>query len=56
MREEWIRKIWYIYANTVWNITRPSKRNLAIFNDMDRTRGYYAKQNKSIRERFIYRI
>ena len=25
--------------------------NLAICNDMDRTRGYYAKRNKSVRER-----
>ena len=31
---------------------QPSKpQNLAICNDMDGTRGYYAKQNKSIRER-----
>ena len=30
-------------------IKKPS--NLAICNDMDRTRGYHAKQNKSIRER-----
>ena len=27
------------------------KRNLAFCNDMDGTRGYYAEQNKSMRER-----
>ena len=25
--------------------------NLAIYNDVDRTRGYYAKQNKSVGEK-----
>ena len=28
-----------------------NERNLAICNDVDGTRGYYAKRNKSIRER-----
>ena len=33
---------------------QPSKKqNLAICNYMDETRGYYAKQNKSIRERQV---
>ena len=39
----------YIYAMEYYAAFK--KQNLAICNDMDRTRGYYAKQNKSIRER-----
>ena len=30
------------------------KRNLAICNDMDGTRGYYAEQDKSVRERQLH--
>ena len=32
-------------------IKKKKKWNLAICNDMDETRGYYAKWNKSIRDR-----
>ena len=35
----------YIYYSVI------KKLNLAIYNDVDGTRAYYAKQNKSIRER-----
>ena len=38
-----------------WNFAQPSKEwNLAIFNDVDRSRVYYIKQNKSARERQLY--
>jgi len=46
--DEWIKKMW------LWNIMQPSKkRNLAICNDVDGTRGYYAKRKKSVRKRQI---
>ena len=50
--DEWLKKMWYIY--TTWNgilRSHQKKWNLAIYNDVDGTRGYYAEQNKSIRER-----
>ena len=37
-----------------WNITQPSERmKFSIFNDVDGAWMYYAKQNKSIREKQI---
>ena len=48
--DEWIKKRWCIYIH--WNTMQPSKnQNLAICNNVDGTRGYYVKRNKSIRER-----
>ena len=42
----------YIYTHMLWNVTQPSKKwNRTIYSDIDGTRGYYAKQNNSIRER-----
>ena len=45
----YIYYIYYYYYNYYSAI--PQRRNLAICIDMDKTRGYYAKGNKSIRER-----
>ena len=39
--DEWIKKKWYIY--TMEYYAAIEKRNLAICNDMDGTRGYYAE-------------
>jgi len=41
----------YIYNGIL--CSHQKNRNLAICNDVDRTRGYYAKRNKSIRERHV---
>ena len=41
----------YIYNGILCSHQKP--RNLAICNNVDGTRGYYAKQNKSIRERQV---
>ena len=55
--DEWIKKMWYTHTHTHTHTEEYyaaiKKWNLAICNDMDGTRGYYAKQNKSIRERHI---
>lgn len=41
-------------THTKWNITQPWKKyNLAICNNMDGSRGYYAKWSKSDEERQI---
>ena len=42
-------KMWYIHTTEYYSAIK--KRNLTICNDVATTRGYYAKQNKSIRER-----
>ena len=47
--DEWIKKIWYIYTMDYYSAIK--KWNLAICNDVDRTRGYYTTWNKSIRQR-----
>ena len=61
LNDEWIKKMWcthtqtQTHTHTQWNTTQPSKKcNLAICNDVDRARGYYAKRNKSIRKRQLY--
>ena len=44
--------MWFIYIQ--WTITQPWKEgNIAICSNMGRPRGYYAKWNKSDRERQI---
>ena len=40
----------YTHTHTQWNTTQPSKK-LAICHNVYGTRGYYAKQDKSFRER-----
>ena len=41
----------HTHTYTQWNTMQPSKPlNLAIYIDMDGTRGYYAERNKSVRE------
>ena len=50
--DEWVKKLWYIY--TQWTITQPqNKWNLPIYNNMNGPWCYYAKWNKSDRERQI---
>ena len=49
--DEWIKEKWHIYIYIKWHIIQPLKRVVAICNDMDGARLYYAKRNKSIRER-----
>ena len=49
--DEWIKKMWYIYTMEYYSAIK--KWNLTIYCDGDGTRGYYAKQNKSIRERQV---
>ena len=39
--DEWIEKMWYVYTMEYYAVTK--KRSLAICNDVDRTREYYAK-------------
>ena len=46
--DEWIKKMWYRYTMEYYAAI---KKNLALCNDVNRTRGYYAKQNNSVRER-----
>ena len=44
----------YVHTHTQWNITQPYKTpNLAICDNVDGSRGYHAKWNKSDRERQI---
>ena len=46
-------KVWYMWY-TAWNITQPWKEwNLAICNNVDWPKGYYAKWNKSDGERQV---
>ena len=53
--DEWIKKMWYTHTHTHTHtgILRSHKkdRHLAICNDVDGNRAYYAEQNKSIKER-----
>ena len=51
MTDEWIKKMWYIHIMEYYSAIK--KINLAICNDVDGARMYYAKQNKSRRERPI---
>ena len=56
--EKWIEKCdtvcVYTYCNTQWNVTQPNiKWNLDNCNNMDGSRGYYAKWDKSDRKRQI---
>ena len=48
--DEWIKK-WCIYIMESYSVTR-KELNLAIFNKVDGTGGYYAKQNKSEKDRY----
>ena len=52
--ERWIKKIWCTYIH-LYNRILPSCKNwnLAICKNMDGSRGYYTKENKSDRERQI---
>ena len=49
-RGEWI-KMWYIYTMEYYAAIKSIPKILPFQNDMGGTRGYYAKQNKSIIER-----
>ena len=50
-KDEWIKKMWYIYNGVL--LGNQKEWNPAICNYVDRTRGYYAKRNQSVRERQI---
>ena len=54
--DEWIKKMQYIYTMEYYAAINPRPWNLAICNDMDGTRVYYTKWNKSIRERHYHMI
>ena len=55
--DEWIHKMWYTHTHTRTHthtcgiLVVKKKWNLAICNHMDKLRGYYAKWNKSDREK-----
>ena len=50
--DEWIKKMWYVYIQ--WSITRQSKRTKSChLQRCGWNREYYAKRNKSVRERQI---
>ena len=51
LTDEWIKKKWYIYRMVFYSVIK--KNSLAICNNMDGAGMYYAKLNKSIRERQI---
>ena len=40
--DEWIKKMWYIYTMEYYSAIK-KEWNLAIYNNMDEPRGYYAK-------------
>ena len=44
LTDDWIQKMVYIYNGIL--LSQWKEWNLAICNDMDGARGYYAKQNK----------
>ena len=56
---EWIKKMWYTHTHTHTRVhmqngillSHEKEWNLAICDNMDEARGYYAKWNKSERER-----
>ena len=50
--DEWIKKI-YIHTHNGIPLSNEKDWNLAICNNVDGTGGYYAKWNKSVRERQI---
>ena len=50
--DEWIKKIRYIWIHTMdYYSVRKKEGNFAIWNNMNGLGGYYAKWNKSDRER-----
>ena len=49
--DEWIKKMWYIYNGI--SVSHQKEWNFAICNNVDGTRVYYAKWNKSVKERQI---
>lgn len=51
LMDEWIKKMWFLY--TMENYSVIKKGNSAICNNMDRLWGYYAKRNKSDRQKQI---
>ena len=59
--DEWIKKLWYILIYNGISFWHKKEWNFIIFDNMNGPRGYYAKLNKSNRERqcmisFICRI
>ena len=58
-RDEWIKKIWYTHTHTHTHthngllLSHKKEWNFAICSNMDGLGGYYAKWNKSDRERQI---
>ena len=51
LRDEWIKKMWYIYIQ--WNISHQKEWNNAICSNMDGPRDYHTKGSKSERGRQI---
>ena len=51
LTDDWIKKLWFIYTMECYSAIK--KLNPTICNDMNGPRGYYAKWNKSDRERQI---
>ena len=56
--DEWIQKMWYIYKYihhtcTIEYYSVIKKKDLAIFDNTDGSRGHYAKLNESDQERQI---
>ena len=49
LTDEWIKKMWYIYVYmeyySAYSAIKKKERNLAICDNMDGPRGYYAKWN-----------
>ena len=52
LMNEWMKKLWYIYTMEYYSAMK-KEGNPAICNNMDGLRGYYAKWNKSDKERQI---
>ena len=52
LTDEWIKKMWYIYTVEYYPAIK-KEWNFAISSNMDGLGGYYAKWNKSDRERQI---
>ena len=51
LTHEWIKKLWYIYNGIL--LSHKQEWDPAICNNIDGTILYYAKRNKSVRERQV---
>ena len=53
LTDEWIKKMLYTHTHTHQNTTQQSKRMKSChFNNVDRTRVYYAKRSKSEKDKY----